>query len=181
MVSRLTLVLVVALAVVAGTPGRVAACSCAGTSEQSALRDADVAFEGVAAEVEDPNLVSFVTRSGGDPLVYTFAVETVLKGEPARFVEIRTYRDEAACGLSMAIGDRWRIYAHRQDLFGDQRGDELWVWLCDANAQLARGVPVPAVPGNSNSVLVLGIAIAGLLGAGALWIRRRGAGSQAAD
>ncbi|MGH2462635.1 MAG: hypothetical protein ACRDFZ_03290 [Candidatus Limnocylindria bacterium] len=170
--SRALLGLTLAAALMVFTPVRVAACTCAGTSEDSALEHADVAFVGVVAAVEDPNLLSGFMYSGGDPILYTFAVEESLKGDPGGFVVIRSNRDGAACGIPMAVGERWRIYAHRQDLFGSVRAGELWVWLCDANQRLATGVPVPPVPGNLTAIVVFGIAATGLLALGVLASRR---------
>ncbi|MEX0630734.1 MAG: hypothetical protein WEE67_06460 [Chloroflexota bacterium] len=173
MVLRALLGLTLAAALIASFPVRVAACTCGGTSEDSALEHADVAFVGVVAAVEDPNLLSWFTYSTGDPILYTFAVEESLKSDPGRFVVIRSYRDGSSCGVPMAIGERWRIYAHRQDLFGNVRDGELWVWLCDANQRLATGLPAPPVPGSTAPIMVIGVAAAGLLVLGTLASRRR--------
>jgi len=137
------------------------------------MEHADVAFVGVVTAVEDPSLLTWLTYSGGDPILYTFPVEESLKGDPDGFVVIRGNRDGAACGIPMAIGERWRIYAHRQDHFGNVRAGELWVWLCDANQRLASGVSAPPVPSSISPSMVIGVAAAGLTVLGAFASRRR--------
>ena len=172
MFGRLTLVLVVATVVVVVAPARVAACTCGGTSEYSALEHADVVFIGVVSEVRDGTVILDPTYTSSMKM-YTFAVEESLKGDPGDFAVIRSFPNEAGCGIPMAVGERWEIYAHREDLFGNVRAGELWVWLCDANQRLATGVPVPPVPGSFAPIMVVGVAAAGLLALGALASRRR--------
>lgn len=155
--------LVLAVVLLANMPGSVAACTCGGTSEDSALANADVAFIGVVTQVEDPNSLARFTYSTGDPILYSFAVEEPRKGDMGDYVTVRSYRDEAACGVVMAPGERWSIYAHRQDLFGNSRHGELWVWLCDGNERLATGVPTLPAAGSPGSFLLLGAAAALLL------------------
>jgi hypothetical protein len=163
MAPRAVLGLVLAFTLVALAPGRVVACTCGGTSEDSALIHADVAFVGVVANTEDPNPLAPFTYSTADPILYTFAIEEVRKGEDiGAFLTVRSARDGASCGLTMAVGERWSIYAHRGDIFGS--GSDLWVFLCDANERLATGVAVPPAPGGLGSGLAPPIL---LLGAGA--------------
>lgn len=142
MVPRVVLGLAVALVLLAVSPASVVACTCAGpTTEASALQQADVAFVGVVSAVEDPNFLNWFTYSTGDPIRYAFVVEESRKGGVGEFVTVRSYRDGGACGVVMAVGERWSIYAHRQDLHYEMRHGELWVGLCDANERLATGVP----------------------------------------
>jgi hypothetical protein len=125
--------LTVALAAVALTPAHVAACSCAGTTPTAALEQADVAFIGVVVDFVDTNPLYPMTYSTGDEIQYAVVVEERIKGDPPDLTVVRSLRDGASCGLGMSVGDRWRLYGHRQDLHGSNRPNEIWVFLCDAN------------------------------------------------
>lgn len=123
-------------------------------------------FVGVLAAVETPLVWD------PSPLKYTFAVEERIKGDPSGFVVIHSNADESACGVNMATSERWKIYAHREDLHGNVRESELWVWLCDANERLATGVPAPIVPGSAAPIVILGVGAGAILVVGVL-LRRR--------
>jgi hypothetical protein len=139
MPGRTGFVIALLVSVVALTPGRTAACSCAALGTANPLESADVAFTGVVARVDDPVGPISLWSSGFDPLLYTFAVESVLKGDMGEFVVIRTGRGGGDCGLSMSVGDRWSIFA-------SGREDELWVGICGSSVALARGITPPAAP-----------------------------------
>jgi len=174
MAARLVLGTLVAAALALAGAGRAVACSCAMPSPAQALATADVAFIGVVVAVEDPQ-ADAIFLSRGDTLIYTLAVEDVRKGDDVGpYLTILSPRFGASCGLEMAIGERWSLYASRGDLFGN--GNGLWVHLCGGNERLATGVAVPPAPGSPGSGLAPPILLL-VAGAGGavlvLWMRRR--------
>jgi hypothetical protein len=154
MVARWVLSLALAVALIALMPDPAAACLC-GTPEEGRA-NAQVAFVGVVAAVDDPSFPGWAA-STGDPLLYTFAVEDVIKGSPDAFVVVRSTRLEGSgsCAIDLAVGERWEIHAGRFE------GD-LWTSICSGNTLLASSVVPPAVPGRGPEpvrvVLVLGAA-----------------------
>ncbi|MEV0896916.1 hypothetical protein [Actinoplanes sp. NPDC049802] len=153
MIKLLRRVLVLVLLVLAPVPvaARPAwACSCA--SGFDPLENADVAFVGVAEEVDD--------RLLGTSVDVRFAVESVLKGDAGDSVTLVTNKDEASCGYGFVEGGRYRVYA----VDGQTN-------LCDGNELLATGVNVDS-DGRSRifwigSVLVV-VAVVG----GVTWLIR---------
>ncbi|HJT64538.1 MAG TPA: hypothetical protein VJ839_07200 [Candidatus Limnocylindria bacterium] len=164
MVRRSVAVLALALMLNALAPGRAAACLCGGRSDDPAV-PGDLAFIGVVARRDEPGLVSDI-GSSWPGVRYTFAVEEVLKGHAGDFVTIRSGIGGGDCGVVMAVGERWRIFAH---LF---EGD-YWVWICGPSQLIATGVPVPPAPLGLDSLVPLGLAAAGIAGLLALNRRRR--------
>jgi len=168
MVRRLTLGLVVALVVMGLTPHPAAACLCGSPEEGRA--GADVAFTGVVAAVEDPSFPGWYA-STGDPILYTFAVEEVIRGSPDEFTVVRSTRIEGSgsCAIDMAIGERWEIYAHWSD-------GNLWTTSCSGSQRLAAGIPAPPVPGSWPPGMLVGLlalGVAALIGSGWFVARSR--------
>jgi hypothetical protein len=171
MTRRLTVGLVVALALVALTARPVAACLCGSTSADPPIQG-DVAFIGVVADRDDPFFPFGADGVMGYGIHYTFAVEEVIKGDPEAFTAILTGRGGGDCGLPMAVGERWRIHASWFE-------GELWSITCSGSELLDSGVPVPPVPGR---IPPEGLAVAGVaLGIGAVvLVRRRRSSNQSA-
>jgi hypothetical protein len=106
----------------------VVACSCAEGSPEAHLAGADVVVEGVVVATDDP-FAWLPMMSSADPIGYRVAVERVLKGEVGAELTVRSARSGASCGAELAVGQRWRLYAHEAD-------GGLWVSLCSGNELL---------------------------------------------
>lgn len=123
------------LVMVAAPTAHVLACSCIQINRELALSNADVAFVGVVAAIEDPSAGPAI--SSGDPLLYTFAVEEMLKGGERQSLAILSARSSASCGMEFSAAQRWRIYAYADE------GGKLQTGLCSGNELIAEDVPVP--------------------------------------
>lgn len=123
------------LIVVAAPVAHVLACSCAQMNREVALSNADVAFVGVVAAIEDSTIGPMV--SSADPFQYTFALEQTIKGQPATTVNVLSARSSASCGQEFALAQRWRVFA-----FADDSG-RLQTGLCSGNELLAENAPLP--------------------------------------
>jgi hypothetical protein len=163
---RLAVAVALVALLAAATPVPAVACTCGGTTPTSALAHADVAFTGVVVDVVDSNPMYPVTYSGGDEMQYTVLVEERLKGSPPDLTVVRSLRDGAACGLVMAVGERWLLYGHSQDIYGANQPGETWVFLCDANQLISANAsfasevvhvsgPMYPVPGVHIGLMVL--------------------------
>ncbi|HYM53556.1 MAG TPA: hypothetical protein VEW45_08825 [Candidatus Dormibacteraeota bacterium] len=138
-----------------------------------ALENADVAFVGVVAGVQDPSAANPIVGSG-DPVLYAFVVEEVMKQGVAipGAVEVTSARDGASCGQTFAVGQRWRLYAYSD-------GAGLSTGICSGNELLAERVPIPAGPTDPPGgppvqlLLVLG-AVVVVVGVSAWAFTRRG-------
>lgn len=103
----LTVAAAVATATLIAVPAPACACSCAVATDAEHLHLADLAFEGVVVDVDDPLLPS----SDANPVSVRFHVESVSKGTIGDRVMLRTARDEASCGFQFALGHRYQVYA----------------------------------------------------------------------
>jgi hypothetical protein len=122
----------------AAPTAQVFACSCIQMNRELALSNADVAFVGVVAAIDDPG--------GGGPLVgsadllrYTFLVEEAVKGDPPASLALVSARSGASCGMEFAAAQRWRVFAYVDETRRLQTG------LCSGNELLAEGVPIPPI------------------------------------
>jgi hypothetical protein len=157
---RLILVAGLVLVAVVASPGRAAACLCGSTSADPTI-NGDVAFIGVVAAKDTP--LPFGTSSPYG-IAYTFVVEEVLKGDPARFQVVYSGYGAGDCGIPMAVGERWRIEAYAWE-------GNLSVGICSGTELLDIGVTPPPVPGRLPPE---GLAVAGVaLGIGAVLLVRR--------
>jgi hypothetical protein len=133
------MVLVAAMTAI-GPVSRVLACSCMALEPGQALEFSTVAFVGVVAGAQDPSAGNPVV-STIDPIIYTVVVEDVLKGEldASRPIEVSSARDGASCGMTFAVGQRWRMYAYQEE------NGSLGTGICSGNELVAEDVPVPAI------------------------------------
>ena len=89
--------------------GNVLACTCPVRSDPENRQSADVIFAGTVASIADPNPGPSI--SGGDPIMYTFAVERSAKGVVGATQEVVSARSGATCGCQFAMGKRYVVYA----------------------------------------------------------------------
>lgn len=132
----LSVALFASLLMLAAPTAHVMACSCAQMTPTEALSNADVAFVGIVAAVDDSSVGPMV--GSGDALRYTFAVEQAVKGELASRIGVFSARSGASCGQEFALAQRWRVYAYVDE------SRQLQSHLCSGNELLAEGVPIPA-------------------------------------
>ncbi|HEU5107484.1 MAG TPA: hypothetical protein VFT95_02815, partial [Micromonosporaceae bacterium] len=153
----LTLVVVAAATVLAGSAGPVCACDCQSATEAEYIQRADLAFEGVVVDVDEP----FLPSSDASPVTVRFRVEAVAKGTPGTRVALRTGMDEASCGFVFVPGHRYRVYA-----VGELTG------LCAGNRDLGAAPDVPLEEGWPSALIGVGVAATVLVIAVALLLRR---------
>jgi hypothetical protein len=134
------------------------ACSCASNADP--LESAEVAFTGIATDVDRPPAIGGVV--GPVTVTVAFDVESVEKGETGREVELTTSSEGASCGYEFTERHRYRVYAR------DGRTS-----LCDGNEDLGLvAAPQSAVPTvrwtTAGAALIVAAAAIGYL-----WLRRR--------
>lgn len=156
------------LVTLAAPTAHVFACSCMQMTPELALANADIAFVGVVAAIDDPGSGPLV--GSGDALRYTFALEQTLKGDPVTSLDVLSARSSASCGMEFAAAQRWRVFA-----YADETG-HLQTGLCSGNELLAEGVPVPApTPAPPPTALLLAIVVGIVLAGISAWaFTRRG-------
>jgi hypothetical protein len=91
--------------VVAGS-SRVGACSCMTSDDARALAASDAAFIGTVAGVDRPQQL----QSSLDPVIWTFTVEGVFKGEVAARQDIVSVSSSASCGIELDVGARYLVF-----------------------------------------------------------------------
>jgi len=172
MLNRVVSVAVFATLVTLAAPtAHVFACSCMQMSPEEALTNADVAFVGVVAAIDDPAGGPVV--GSADALRYTFAVEQTLKGDPVVSLDLLSSRSGASCGMEFAAAQRWRVFAYSES-------GQLMTGLCSGNELLAENAPIPApTPAPPPIALLLAIGALIVLGGISAWAftRRSGTGA----
>jgi hypothetical protein len=137
------------------------ACSCG--SNDDPLGSSEMAFTGVATDVDRP------WQTGGTVTV-TFDVESAEKGEPGRTTEVTTSSEGPACGYEFIEGHRYRVYA--------QAGATN---SCDGNADLGFVRAPRSAARTAEWIFAGAVVLAAAVGAGYLWFRyRRRAGGESA-
>lgn len=130
----------VAGVVLLGGTDRALACSCVPADATTALARADVAFAGTAVAVEAPG-----PATTGAPVVWTFSVDTVVKGAADVAQRVVTPRQSATCGYAFEIGRRYLVLAGTTD---GVEGAHLATGLCSGTHEVTPGedvnAPVPA-------------------------------------
>ncbi|RXT06563.1 hypothetical protein [Ammoniphilus sp. CFH 90114] len=90
------------------------ACSCVETpSPQVALNQADAVFVGRAENITTDN--KFSLGSSVDPVLISFEVSTVWKGNEQNNVEVMTVSGSESCGYSFDLGKEYLVYAFKND------------------------------------------------------------------
>lgn len=96
------------------------ACSCAPPPPPAAaLRQASAVFAG---------RVIAISPAAGHRKRVVFRAEEIWKGASSPFISVSTWTDEAACGNSYSIGERWLVYANG--------GNALTTSLCSRTTQI---------------------------------------------
>jgi hypothetical protein len=151
---KLTVLLVVAATL--ALAGEAAACTCAPASAKERLDSADAAFVG--------RLVAKRPHSGGEA-VYVFLVDSVVKGELGRRVEVVSPTSGAACGFELPTGEASGILLRRD-------GEE---WIGGLCGQIAVGELVEARRESDQPLVNWGGAIVGavVVGLGVVLLLRR--------
>jgi hypothetical protein len=92
--------------------GPAMACRCAPLGEGDAFAAADVVFEGVVADVVEPDLDALGAALPGDQIRYRFLVDRPMKG-PVELgqVDVFTSWSLRGCGIEMTAGERWVVFA----------------------------------------------------------------------
>jgi hypothetical protein len=135
------------LVTVAAPVTHVLACSCIQFTPGQALATADAAWVGVVTGIDNPQDPQ--AELGNDPIRYTFAVESVLKGQVGATVDVRSSPSSASCGQEFALAQRWRVFTFADENLQLQTG------LCSGNELLAEGVaPTPRPTGPPTALLV---------------------------
>jgi hypothetical protein len=121
---------------VAGPVSQVLACSCAEMGPDEAMANAQVAFVGVVAGVQDR---AFEGKGGPvSTAVYTVVVEEMLKGAGAEGDAMLVSSDLGTCGMAFALGQRWRLHAATD-------GAQLYTGICSGNVLLTERAEVPTI------------------------------------
>ncbi|MFP5317979.1 MAG: hypothetical protein ACLGI2_06745 [Acidimicrobiia bacterium] len=95
-------------------PRPAAACTCAVSGDDELLAQADAAFVGTALSRRESTTSTSAPTVLSGAIVYTFAVEEVVKGTLGTGTrEVRTASNSAACGTTFDIGQRYLVLAHR--------------------------------------------------------------------
>ncbi len=125
---RCWLAVLVGLVFVAN-PGAVSACSCVSFTKPQLVENASAIFTGTVTGTSRGFPFGLgCTRSSADPILVSFEVESVYKGDAPRQVTVSTVVGDASCGYEFASGKRYTVFA-------TGTGDKLETNLCRGNAE----------------------------------------------
>ncbi|MEX1263927.1 MAG: hypothetical protein WEE66_08350 [Actinomycetota bacterium] len=142
--ARFAVALVVVISVFVFADGPAHACSCAVGDPRDALHASDGAFVGALVSKDDID---------GGQAIYTFSVETSVKGGLVGSVDVESSSSRASCGFEVPLGRRIGILLHQQP-DGDWTGG-----LCtqiDPDELIKAGEPLPAPNGEGPIRLIVG-------------------------
>jgi hypothetical protein len=107
MLIRILVVLILLVTMTTWSVVPASACSCIPPDPGPMLERSEAAFIGRVVSHVDPPLDGMI-RSSADLVTYTFAVESVAKGDLAEFVQVLSPISGASCGFEGGIpnGDR---------------------------------------------------------------------------
>lgn len=150
---RTAVAIVAAALVLAGDAG---ACTCAAAPAKARLDSADAAFVGRLVDTRP---------AGAGEATYVFVVDSVVKGELGRRVEVVSPTSGAACGFELPTGEASGILLKRD-------GEE---WIGGLCGQIAVGELVEARRESDQPLVNWGGAIVGavVLGLGVVLLLRR--------
>jgi hypothetical protein len=126
-VRALLLSVLVTPALVVLSATQALACSCIPQQpDKAAIKDAQAVFSGTLDEIEPGVEIGF------DVVTWTFAVDTVYKGEVERSQDVTTQTQSAACGLVFEEGKRYVLFAYTDE------SDRLGTNVCTNTRPLGR-------------------------------------------
>lgn len=141
---RTAVALVVMFSVFAFADGPAHACSCAIGDPRDALHASDAAFVGSLTSKQDIS---------DQKAIYTFSVETSVKGDLGASVDVESAAYGAACGFEVPTGKRIGILLRLQ-------GDGDWTGgLCtqiDPDVLIAAAQPLPVPDGDGPIRMIVG-------------------------
>jgi hypothetical protein len=109
--------LLAAFAIVIGVSAvpiaQVAACSCMAMSPDEAATVAEIVFAGTVVSEEAGAPVDPATGMG--PVLYTFTVDGVAKGDVPNQTAVVGGGDSAMCGMTFGTNERWLVFANTVD------------------------------------------------------------------
>ena len=199
LLRRGPLLLGIAAGVLFVTPRPAAACSCVALDLTTAVPQADAAVVATLVHQDEPKgeVAADGTRvvSSGEPVDFTFDVESVVKGDVGDPLVVRSANDGASCGIEARPGERVGLLLERRggewqgNLCAQSDPDELAAYQSahpgSTTSSTARGVaaPRPSDPGGGDgggggeagvtAMAVGAAAVAGLTGAAVVRRRRR--------
>lgn len=113
-----------------------AACSCAVSTDQEAVDNADAVFTGTLIDRDAPGLFF----GSGGPARYVFAVDEVYEGEVTARQTVLTPPDGASCGFELSGAGPFLVFAFSDSEITSAAGDgELHSHLCSGTRPLAAG------------------------------------------
>jgi hypothetical protein len=93
-------------------PGVVSACSCVPFTKPQLVENASVIFTGTVTGASGAFPFGLgCTRSSADPIVVTFEVESLYKGDAPRQLAVSTVVGGASCGYEFQNGKRYTVFA----------------------------------------------------------------------
>lgn len=136
MIRSILLVLLLAPALVVVGASSALACSCVPSqADDKAVKSADAVFAGTVIDTEDGVDIGF------DEVTWTFAVDTVYKGDVEATHEITSPTQSAACGVILKEQERYVVFAYADEEGLLSRGD-LMTNSCMNTRELKRGQDV---------------------------------------
>ncbi len=186
---RVLFAFVLAAAALAVLPGRAYACTCVPQpSNAQAIAGAPAVFAGTVVDVDDPQAGKRLVSSGRE-VTWTFAVDTVVKGDVGATQDVHSAAMGVSCGYEFDEGERYLVFTHESD----RAPGELFTTICSNTRPIAADLAVegsqprtdssaipPDPPGDAGEprfdlAVLIGIPLAVVLLAAALlmWRRRR--------
>ena len=93
-------------------PSAVSACSCVPFTKPQMVENASVIFSGTVTGTSRGFPFGLgCTASSADPVLVTFDVESVYKGDAPRQVTVSTVVGGASCGYEFQSGKRYTVFA----------------------------------------------------------------------
>ena len=139
--------LVAVLLLVGAAPRPALACSCMPSTDERSFQRADAVFRGEVINYEPPPQQGVV--SSMDPVIWTFAVSEVYKGDVHAMQEIVSQSGGASCGLEIPRSGEFFVFAHREGFDVEVGEDQYHAGLCGGTRSVGEGalaVPVNASP-----------------------------------
>jgi hypothetical protein len=114
---RLLIALAMAVGIATVPVQQAFACDCMQTTVEDATAFADAVFAGTVVGQEPVGGEPVGALAATAPMpgamgesIYTFAVDGVAKGEVATEAQVLSGGDEASCGMSFGMGERWLVF-----------------------------------------------------------------------